>query len=331
MAQVVLAQALARTGDLLSDEALLEAAERAYRAVPGRLDFQTQAGPWIRLYDWSRLAALNAQLQSVLSLGDYAEITGDPSGVALAGRLQRTAEALLPSFDTGAWSLYSLSGRESPLSYHEYVIDLLKALAIRTGDPAWRATADRFERYEQEAPVLKPGPGGPVLYPVPRDGYRDEARLRFWLSKLSRVILQIGGGGRTVELGRGWHTLVWSALGRNPGTYRPRIAAVDEAGNRAGSVLPFVLVRHARGAPTVEARVAAPTTLVWSSPDEWTPWLDLTVRLRAGGETRRLELGHRGRAGRVALPVPPGRWQATLVAAASSGRNRTIALGSLPR
>lgn len=331
MAQAVLAQALARTADLASDESLLEAAERAYRAFPGRLDFATSAGPWVRLYDWSRLTVLNAQLQAVLSLGDYAEITGDSSGAGLAGRLQRTAEALLSRFDTGAWSLYALDGRESPLSYHEYVIDLLKALAVRTGDPAWRETADRFAGYEEEPPVLKPGPGGPVLYPVPRDGYRDEARLRFWLSKLSRVTLRVGGGGRTVELGRGWHILVWSALGRSPGTYRPRIAAVDPAGNRARAGLPFVLVRYARAAPTVEARVDAPATLVWSSPDEWTPWLDLTVRLRGGGETRLLELGHRGRAGRAVLRLPAGRWQATLIAAASSGRKRALALGSLPR
>jgi hypothetical protein len=331
MAQAVTAQALARTGNLLSDEEILALAERAYRSIPGRLVFLTEAGPWIRLYHWSRLTVLNAQLQAVLSLGDYAEITGDTGGESLARRLEEAAAALLPRFDTGAWSRYALAGRESPLTYHEYVIDLLRALAVRTGDQTWRARADRFSRYEQEPPVLKPGPGGPVLYPVPRDGYRDEARLRLWISKVSRVTLRIGGRSRAVTLGRGWHTLVWSARGRNPGTYRPRVTAVDPAGNRARVVLPFVIVRHARAVPTVGARVDPPATLVWASPDEWTPWLELTVELRSGAETRELELGRRPRKGRARLRLADGRWQATLVAVASSGRKRTVSLGYVPK
>ena len=40
---------------------------------------------------------------------------------------------MLPRFDTGHWSRYSL-GAESSLHYQDFVIDLLKTLAKRTGD-----------------------------------------------------------------------------------------------------------------------------------------------------------------------------------------------------
>src|SRR5262249_7337563 len=71
MAQAVAAQAFAHAGDLLSDPGLLDVADAAYRATPG-LVRQLPAGPWIRLYSFSGVAVLNAQLQTVISLGDYA-------------------------------------------------------------------------------------------------------------------------------------------------------------------------------------------------------------------------------------------------------------------
>ena len=109
MAQAVAAQALARAGDLLSDPTLLDAADAAYEAVPGLLSPSSPAKPWIALYSFDRTPVLNAQLQAALSVGDYAAISGDPLAAdALADRLTAAAEAMLPRFDTGYWSLYSL-------------------------------------------------------------------------------------------------------------------------------------------------------------------------------------------------------------------------------
>ena len=79
MAQAVAAQALARAGDLLSDSALLDAADAAYAAVPGLLSPSSPAKPWIALYSFDRTPVLNAQLQAALSVGDYAAISGDPA------------------------------------------------------------------------------------------------------------------------------------------------------------------------------------------------------------------------------------------------------------
>ena len=56
---------------------------------------------------------LNAQLQTVISIGDYAQISGNTGAAGLAAQLQVAAETLLPRFDTGYWSLYSLEREAS--------------------------------------------------------------------------------------------------------------------------------------------------------------------------------------------------------------------------
>src|SRR5438309_2120239 len=155
MAQAVAAQALARASSKLADPTLLDAANAAYRLVP-RLVRGLPQGLWIRLYGFSDDVVLNAQLQTVLSLQDYAQISGVQDAANLASALQTAAAKLLPAFDTGFWSLYSLSGDESPLGYHDYVISLLKKLGARTGDPLWSDTAARFAQYETEPPQIHP-------------------------------------------------------------------------------------------------------------------------------------------------------------------------------
>jgi hypothetical protein len=331
MAQAVAAQALGRAADLLSDASLLDAADGAYAPVSS-LVTQMSAGPWIRLYSFARAPVLNAQLQTILSLDDYAEISGNDDAAAVVERLKAAAKAFLPRFDTGYWSLYSLAGDESPRSYHEYVVSLLRTLANRDADPVWKATADRFAAYEIQPPILKPGPAVPTLYPRPADGFRDEARFHVWLSKLSYVTLKLAGRSSTVQLGHGPHTLVWApGPGRAPGLYHPLVRATDQNGHRVSVSLAPVLVRYDLAPPPLEAQVTAPGTVSWSSTDEGTPWLALAVHLDAGTEHRVLNLGRRGRSGSVVLRLPPGRWQARLVAVNSAGKLGRVSLGILPR
>ena len=60
MAQAVAAQALARAGGLVADEAsaLIGQARAAYEAIPGHLLTQVAAGPWIRLYSFQNVPVL---------------------------------------------------------------------------------------------------------------------------------------------------------------------------------------------------------------------------------------------------------------------------------
>ncbi len=247
MAQAVAAQALARAGNLLSDPALLDAADAAYAAIPGLLSPRSPAKPWVALYSFDRTPVLNAQLQAALSVDDYASIVGDTAAAALASRLTAAAAALLPRFDTGYWSLYSLHGDDSPLDYHDYVITLLRKLGERTGETSWSETADRFQAYESQPPLIRVGPIPATLYPRPADGYRDRARIRFWLSKRSTVTLRVGHSVVSETLGHGHHSFVWEPRNAVPGTYHPRLTAVGLTGLRVQKSLPPVKI--ARGRP----------------------------------------------------------------------------------
>jgi hypothetical protein len=93
LTQAVAAQALARIG-LMSD------ARRAFAAIGPRLLMRLPQGPWVRLYSFSNTVVLNAQLQTLLSLHQYAVLTHDPRGGELTAELARSSRLLLPSFDT---------------------------------------------------------------------------------------------------------------------------------------------------------------------------------------------------------------------------------------
>jgi hypothetical protein len=229
MAQAVAAQALARAASLVTDEsaALLDEAARAFRAVP-RLTTSVAAGPWIRLYSFSRNPVLNAQLQSVLSLQTYAAATNDAEATALASRMEQAAAATLSRFDTGYWTDYSLAGNASPLSYQKFVIQLLHRLA--PADPRFAQAAARFATYLRQPPAFKLANA-------------SAGALRFWLSKPASVTASTPAGhSARLSLHAGWHTLRWHEPKR-AGFYRIHVTAVDWAGNRSSfDALPIVRV-----------------------------------------------------------------------------------------
>jgi len=181
MAQAVAAQALARTAGLVQVEAtsLMGKARAAYQAIPGRLLTSVAAGPWIRLYSFTSLPVLNAQLQTVISLQSYATTAEDADAAALALRMQRAAAATLTRFDTGYWSYYALPNDPSPLDYHEYVVQLLQRL--KSADPRFADAAVRFAAYEKQPPAFQLAPG-------------SLGALTFWISKPSTVSVVTGAG-----------------------------------------------------------------------------------------------------------------------------------------
>jgi hypothetical protein len=236
---------------------------------------------------------------------------------------------MLPRFDTGYWSLYSLGGAEAPLDYHKYVVRLLTMLAKRTGDPTLGLYAQRFSDDLREPPAVKQGAAPGAIYPWPQDGYRDYARYVFWVSKRSTVRLQeVANVPKPVVVARGWHTLLWNPGRIAPGTYTPVLRAVDVVGNASDTDLTPVDVRRDAQAPTVNAAVAG-RRLYWRGSDDASPWLSLRVVLRRPGRVRTLLLGRESFRGSALLGAPVGTWQATLFAADSSGNTAQVALGSL--
>ncbi len=229
MAQAVAAQAFARAASLVTaDSAILShEATAAFKAIP-RLTTKVAAGPWIRLYSFSSIAVLNAQLQSVLSLETYAEASDDSAAATLASQMEQAAAATVSRFDTGYWTYYSLGGGPSPLSYQRFIVQLLHRLA--PDDARFAEAAARFAAYLRQPPAFKLANASP-------------GASRFWLSKPAFVTASTPAG-RSVRLTlhAGWHTLRWDEPKR-AGFYPIHVTAVDWAGNRASfSVLPIVHV-----------------------------------------------------------------------------------------
>jgi hypothetical protein len=247
MVQAVAAQALARTAALVPEEttALMGKARAAYQAIPGRLLTSVAAGPWIRLYSFTTLPVLNAQLQAVISLQSYAGAAEDDDAAALASRMQRSAAATLARFDTGYWSYYSLPHEPSPLDYHEYVVQLLKQLGPT--DPRFAAAATRFAAYETQPPAFQLAPGA-------------AGALTFWISKPSSVSVVTGAGPtRSVSLDGGWHTLSW-ATPKRAGAYGVHVSATDAGGHSASfDALPFVRASSTLPAKPTRSNAVAPT------------------------------------------------------------------------
>jgi hypothetical protein len=146
-AQAVGAQALARTSDLAGDRSLLDAAGASFRAIPRGLTLHVGGGTWIQEYGFSPMAVLNAQLQTIVSLSEYAERAGDEQAKAYVAGLSKTTQKLMGDFDTGCWSRYSLDGNPATTGYHTYHVKLLERLGRSTGDPFWQETGRRWRGY----------------------------------------------------------------------------------------------------------------------------------------------------------------------------------------
>jgi hypothetical protein len=317
MAQAVLAQALARAGDVAL-------ARRAYRAIPGKLDEQLRAGPWIRLYSRSSLVVLNAQLQSAISIGDYADLAQDPGAAGLAAGMLDAAKTMLPRFDTGHWTRYAL-GVDSSLSYQNYVITLLQVLATRTGDPFWGDTAARFQLYETEPPLMTGASVTRVLYPRPADGVRDTLVVSFFLSKISKVVLVVDGvplEGHTWSGGR--HTFYWPARDYGVGDHRVRLVARSADGNPGATDLGTFAVARDHTPPELSAAKSG-SRVFWRAKDGESACCRIRVELNRPGRHEAL-LSRRSIG---AVTVPAGTWSVTVVALDAAGNRVVKPLGGV--
>ena len=320
MAQAVAAQALARAG-------LTEEARGAYGAISPRLVLQLPAGPWIRLYGFSGIAVLNAQLQAAISLRQYADLTGDPEAAALAAGLLAAADSLFERFDTGCWSLYALDGSGALLGYHRYVVSLLAKLAAETENPAWAARWRRLRGYERDPLVIQTTPL-PTLYPVPADGFRDRAAIGFTISKCATVTLSVAEFWRRLSLRAGRHAVTWQPGRRAPGTYRGRLSAAGVLGKTARVPLPPIVIKRDTTAPSVTLKRDG-ARLTWRASDEGTPWLRFRLLLERTGSRAIVDVGRQRLAGAARLAVECGPWHVTLLASDSAGNLARIPIGML--
>ena len=250
MAQGVAIQALARAWQATHNPADLALARQALPGLgrplaDGGLLGRSQSGRWWPLYTaHPSLRVLNGDMQTVISLYDYAAITGDAEALAWAQDGAYAAAALLPKYDTGAWSLYQGSS-EANLGYHDLMTLQLRQLALRTGNLAFRTYADRFAQYRVTAPVIAARIRAIALaYPSVPDSPRAAVSVPAHLDKVSSLTLLVTDAGGSIvamhQLGtqrRGGVTALWNghAGGRPavPGIYQLWLRATDLAGNRS--------------------------------------------------------------------------------------------------
>ena len=226
-------QALARAGQLLADPSLTALAQQGLaafeQAPPAGVRQETPNGPFYLIYSFNpKELVINAHLQALVGLYDLAQITGDPRALGLFQQGDAEAQAVLPSYDTGAWSMYDQS-HESDLSYHDLVTGFLQNLCKRTTTAIYCDTATRFKAYRKTAPVT-----APVTKTI-RAG--AAAKLTFNVDKIARVgVTVLDSSGTAVFatsaiVGRGNHFYTWSKPA-GAGLYSLRVTATDLAGNR---------------------------------------------------------------------------------------------------
>jgi hypothetical protein len=236
LAQGTAVQALARAAQRLHRQAdILPVAHRALgvfrKRTPTGVRVPAAHGDHYAIYSFSPgLRVLNGFIQSLVGLYDYARISKDPAGTELFQAAEPEARAETPTYDTGAWSLYSrgTSKHESSLSYHDLLEGFLANLCKRTDVAVYCTTAEHFVAYKSVPPVLT------VQSKTLRGG--RYGRVRFDLSKISDVTLTITRNGKVVEsrpfgaVGYGKRTFGWQ-VPRRKGTYDVQLAATDLAGN----------------------------------------------------------------------------------------------------
>ncbi len=144
-------QMLARAYSRFKETAFLSAAQQALGIFqtppPQGVRVATPAGALYAQYSFAPSdRILNGFIQSLVGLYDYTAITQDPLGLALFEAGDAEARALVPHYDTGAWSLYDQFG-EANLNYHELLAEFLQHLC---------------ERSRKGAPIAGTGSGGGV-------------------------------------------------------------------------------------------------------------------------------------------------------------------------
>jgi hypothetical protein len=228
MTQATAVSALARAAKALDVPRWRRAAHRALGAFTTPPPVGVDGGDHFLMYSFSPgLRVFNGELQAVSGIGTLSALYPQD---ALARRLfrrgERTARAMVPESDTGAWSLYSVAGREATLGYHQLIETFLGDMCKQTLRRIYCAAHDRFARYEREPTRIG-------IAPLDKLRARHVALVRFSISKVSTVNVRVTGKhdatlATGLQLAHGAHAVVWTPPTR--GRYRVRISAQGPSG-----------------------------------------------------------------------------------------------------
>src|SRR3954463_5611822 len=146
-----LARASAKT--ILNDGSYLKVAHAALgvfkHGPPGGVRMRTKYGSHYLIYSFDRHQwVLNAFLESIIGLFDYAKVSKDKTARALWVAGDHEARVELPRYDTGRWSRYSIGGPLATTEYHKLATDFLAKLCSHLSGP-YCTYHDKFKSYLQ--------------------------------------------------------------------------------------------------------------------------------------------------------------------------------------
>jgi len=226
-------EALTRAYKAFGDRSYLAIARRALpvfaAAAPVGVSVRTSLGARYLLYSFAPApgsAVINGFLQSLIGLYDYAQASHNAHAARLFALGDAEAQADVPRYDTGAWSLYQ-PGQEDTLDYHKLVTGFLHELCARTHARVYCTTAGHFDHYLQTVPSID------LLTHRVQAG--RPGSIAFRLSKYSHVGIVVQGHGQTALFTSGYFPYGESRVSLPPlthrGKYTVRLAATDLAGN----------------------------------------------------------------------------------------------------
>jgi hypothetical protein len=250
MAQATMLQAMARASIRLGirDEtwpALKSGLAIFQQPPPTGVRVDTPNGAQYLLYSMRpRLFVLNGFAQALVGLYDFGAYANDDTARALYATGDAELQTVLPSYDTGAWSLYSRDEvtRESDLSYHRLVTGFLQGLCDRTQSASYCTYRQRFDNYLTLPPAVE------ITSTRLRGG--RPGRIKFRLSKISRVGIRVLKGDRvtfagTQVAGYGRRAFAWTPP-RRKGRYMIELTATDLAGNATSTSRPLEVLKGRR-------------------------------------------------------------------------------------
>ena len=112
---------------------------------------------WFVLYSFlPRQRVLNAHLDALAALFDFARASGDPHTQAAYAAGLLAARRRIGAYDTGVWSKYAHPGPLADLNYHVLNRDLARAVCTRSGDRSiCRAASSFASELERRCPRVR--------------------------------------------------------------------------------------------------------------------------------------------------------------------------------
>jgi hypothetical protein len=245
-------QVLARAYSRFKEPAYLTAAQQALgifeQPPPQGVRVDTPVGAMYAEYTYAPTdKILNGFIQSLVGLYEYTLITKDPLGEQLFEAGDAEARAIVPFYNTGAWSMYDQFG-ESDLNYHELLTEFLQHLCERTmkgppippiaqtntpiaGDALYCTTAAAFTADLHTPPAI-----ALTTSTLPA---KARAGVQLSLSKVATVSMTVREGAKvvwtnTAVVERGKPKLLWVTPAKG-GTFTVALTATDLAGNVAST------------------------------------------------------------------------------------------------